>query len=524
MKLNMPLTITSADSESRTITGRVVTWNETGSTSAGLTTFKPESIATKNVKLLLEHDRTRPIGKVLSMTATEQGIDATFKIAETTAGNDALVEAATGLRDGFSVGVKVNAHDFVDGVLVVAKGSLDEVSLVSDPAIDSARVSSVAASETETDEEVESTDENSDSELDEETEETNPTTEGEQVSDTTVPESAAAETVEASKHVPMAYTAPRSPIVDKVSYLQYSLKASVLHDEDARQYVKAADNTTSTAPGMVPTPQSRTVINALANADRGMIDAISREALTATGMTFELPKVTAVPTVSDVAENSPITESSLSATYLSVPVNSFKGRAISTIELIDRSDPSYLTALLQNLEFAYAKATEDFVTLGIYNDGSSSAQAANTAAGFLGYTSKACADVYGSSLGFARSLVVSPTQWGNIMGYNDNGAPLYNAAQPSNQGGSVRGDSLRGVVSPGLNLFVSRSIGNVGSTTADGDLSMVVINPDSYTWYESPRFELRTNINSDGTIDILYYGYGALAPKVPLGARWNNLA
>jgi HK97 family phage prohead protease len=524
MKLNMPLTITSADSESRTITGRVVTWNETGSTSAGLTTFKPESIATKNVKLLLEHDRTRPIGKVLSMTATEQGIDATFKIAETTAGNDALIEAATGLRDGFSVGVKVNAHDFVDGVLVVAKGSLDEVSLVSEPAIDSARVSSVAASETEADEEVESTDENSDSETDEETEETNPTTEGEQVSDTTVPESAAAETVEASKHVPMAYTAPRSPIVDKVSYLQYSLKASVLHDEDARQYVKAADNTTSTAPGMVPTPQSRTVINALANADRGMIDAISREALTATGMTFELPKVTAVPTVSDVAENSPITESSLSATYLSVPVNSFKGRAISTIELIDRSDPSYLTALLQNLEFAYAKATEDFVTLGIYNDGSSSAQAANTAAGFLGYTSKACADVYGSSLGFARSLVVSPTQWGNIMGYNDNGAPLYNAAQPSNQGGSVRGDSLRGVVSPGLNLFVSRSIGNVGLTTADGDLSMVVINPDSYTWYESPRFELRTNINSDGTIDILYYGYGALAPKVPLGARWNNLA
>ncbi len=522
MKLNMPLTITSADSESRTITGRVVTWNETGSTSAGLTTFKPESIATKNVKLLLEHDRTRPIGKVLSMTATEQGIDATFKIAETTAGNDALVEAATGLRDGFSVGVKVNAHDFVDGVLVVAKGSLDEVSLVSDPAIDSARVSSVAASETETDEEVESTDENSDP-LDEETEETNPTTEGEQVSDTTVPESAAAETVEASKHVPMAYTAPRSPIVDKVSYLQYSLKASVLHDEDARQYVKAADNTTSTAPGMVPTPQSRTVINALANADRGMIDGISREALTATGMTFELPKVTAVPTVSDVAENSAITESSLSATYISVPVQSFKGRAISTIELIDRSDPSYLTALLQNLEFAYAKETDQFVTAQIQNDGSTTAQSANSATGFLGYTSAACADVYGSSLGFARSLVVSPTQWGNIMGYNDNGAPLYNAAQPSNAAGSVRGDSLRGLVSPGLNLFVSRSIGNAGSTSANADLSMVVINPDSYTWYESPRFELRTNVNSDGTIDILYYGYGALATKVAGGARWNNL-
>jgi HK97 family phage prohead protease len=525
MKLNMPLLITSADSESRTITGRVVTWNETGATSAGLTTFKPESIATKNVKLLLEHDRTRPIGKVLSMTATEQGIDATFKIAETTAGNDALIEAATGLRDGFSVGVKVNAHDFVDGVLVVAKGSLDEVSLVSEPAIDSARVSSVAASQDGMDdeekEEMKATDENSDP-LDEETEETNPTTEGEQVSDTTVPESAAAETVEASKHVPMAYTAPRSPIVDKVSYLQYSLKASVLHDEDARQYVKAADNTTSTAPGMVPTPQSRTVINALANADRGMIDALSREALSATGMTFELPKVTAVPTVANIAENAAITESNLSATYISVPVNSFKGRAISTIELIDRSDPSYLTALLQNLEFAYAKVTDEFATGTIVAAGQQTGVNANTATGFLGYTSQAAGAVYNSSLGFARNLVVSPGQWTNIMGYNDNGAPLYNAAQPSNAAGNVRGDSLRGVVSPGLNLFVSRSIGNAGATTSTGDFSMVVVNPDAWTWYESPRFELRTNVNSDGTIDILYYGYAAIAPKIPFGACWNQ--
>jgi len=521
MKLNMPLTITSADSESRTITGRVVTWNETGSTSAGLTTFKPESIATKNVKLLLEHDRTRPIGKVLSMTATEQGIDATFKIAETTAGNDALVEAATGLRDGFSVGVKVNAHDFVDGVLVVAKGSLDEVSLVSEPAIDSARVSSVAASETETDEEVESSDENSDS-VDEETEETNPTTEGDEVSDTTETV-ATAETVEASKHVPMAYTAPRSPIVDKVSYLQYSLKASVLHDEDARQYVKAADNTTSTAPGMVPTPQSRTVINALANADRGMIDALSREALSATGMSFELPKVTAVPVVTNIAEDAAITESSLSATYISVPVQSFKGRAISTIELIDRSDPSYLTALLQNLEFAYAKVTDEFAVGTIAGAGQQTGVNANSATGFLAYTSQAAGAVYTSSLGFARNLVVSPGQWTNIMGYNDNGAPLYNAAQPSNAAGDVRGDSLRGRVSPGLDLYVSRSIGNAGATTSTGDFSMVVVNPDAWTWYESPRFELRTNINSDGTVDILYYGYAAIAPKIPFGACWNQV-
>jgi hypothetical protein len=51
---------------------------------------------------------------------------------------------------------------------------------------------------------------------------------------------------------------------------------------------------------------------------------------------------------------------------------------------------------------------------------------------------------------------------------------------------------------------------------------MVVVNPDAWTWYESPRFELRTNVNSDGTIDILYYGYAAIAPKIPFGACWNQ--
>jgi hypothetical protein len=310
--------------------------------------------------------------------------------------------------------------------------------------------------------------------------------------------------------------------VSKVSYLEHYLKATILHDEDSRQYVKAADNTTGTAPGMVPTPQSTQVVNALANADRGMIDALSRETLVGEGMTFEIPRVTAVPTVANVSENAAVTESSLSATFLSVPVQSFKGRAISTVELIDRSRPEYLTALLQNLEFAYAKVTDEFAVGTIAGAGQQTGVNANSSTGFLAYTSQAAGAVYSSSLGFARNIVVSPGQWTNIMGYNDNGAPLYNAAQPSNAAGNVRGDSLRGVVSPGLNLFVSRSIGNAGPTTSTGDFSMVVVNPDAWTWYESPRFTLRTAIQSDGTIDILYYGYAAIAPKIPFGACWNQ--
>ena len=519
MKLTTPMQITAADSEARTISGRIVAFNETANASTGKVIFAKGSIEPKDVFLNLEHDRTRRIGKTLNMTLnSDKSIDATFKIANTTAGSDALEEAASGLRDGFSIELAVNDYEMLkDGTMKVKAGELTGVALVTEPAVKSAKVSEVAATEGE----------NSEAEKNSESDQTN-TKENAVTDNKTVEPAAPTESVDVAPAVqatsaPVAYTKPRSPIVDKLSYFEHYLKANVLNDEDSRIYVKAADNTTSTVPGMVPTPQSTQVINALANADRGFIDAISREALVAEGMTFEIPRVTAVPTVSDIAENNPITESSLSATYLSVAVNSFKGRAISTVELIDRSRPEYLAALLQNLEFAYAKATDEFVTAEIQNAGGAQPATANSATGFLAFTSGAAAEVYTSSLGFARSLVVSPGQWANIMGYNDNGAPLYNAAQPSNAAGNVRGDSLRGVVSPGLNLYVSRSIGVAGSTTSVGNLSMCVLNPDSFTWYESPRFQLRTAIMSDGTLDILYYGYGALAPKVPNGAQWNNI-
>jgi phage head maturation protease len=513
MKLTTPMEITAADSDSRTITGRIVAFNEQANASTGKVTFARGSIVPQDVFLNLEHDNTRRIGKSIAMSVNDKEMTATFKIANTTAGTDALTEAMEGLRDGFSIELAVDNYEMQkDGTMKVLNGQLKGVALVTEPAVRSARVSEVAASE--------------DSETETVTETTNPN-EGDKVDNTTENTAPAAEPVEAPAEAvqasrPAYYTAPRSPIVSKVSYLEHYLKATILHDEDSRQYVKAADNTTGTAPGMVPTPQSTQVVNALANADRGMIDALSRETLVGEGMTFEIPRVTAVPTVANVAENAAVTDSSLSATFLSVPVQSFKGRAISTVELIDRSRPEYLTALLANLEFAYAKVTDEFAVGTIAGAGQQTGVNANSSTGFLAYTSQAAGAVYSSSLGFARNIVVSPGQWTNIMGYNDNGAPLYNAAQPSNAAGNVRGDSLRGVVSPGLNLFVSRSIGNAGPTTSTGDFSMVVVNPDAWTWYESPRFTLRTAIQSDGTIDILYYGYAAIAPKIPFGACWNQ--
>ena len=516
MKVNMPMAVTAADTIKRTITGTIVTWNEQGNTSVGPTIFAADSIEMKPVKLLLEHDRTRPIGKMLSHNVTTNGIEATFKIANTMAGEDALIEATEGLRDGFSVGAQINEWTNNKGVMQITSATLDEVSLVTDPAIDSARVSEVAASENE---------EKKDSDL--ATADSDKPTEGDQVSDTTAPAPAVEEAVEAAKANmveatrPAFYTAPRLEF-SKAKYLENSVRAK-LGDDAARQYVMAADDTTSNNAGLIPTRQLTEVINPLSNADRSTIDAISRGVLPDAGMSFEIPKITAVPTVEDENEGDAIVETGMTNSFLTVNVNKYAGGQTFSVELLDRSNPVFFDELVRQMEYAYSLATDKFVATTIIANGQLAPTAkANSATGLLEFVAEAAAEVYSDSLGFAQNLIVTPEQWSKIMSYNDSGRPIYTASQPQNAGGAVSPQSLRGNVA-GLNLYVSRALGSNLSAAPVGDGSMIVINPDSYTWYESSRFRLQTNVALNGQIEVAYYGYGALAVKVANGSCHFNL-
>ena len=513
----MPMAVTAADTIKSTITGTIVTWNEQGNTSVGPTVFAADSIEIKPVKLLLEHDRTRPIGKMVSHNVTANGIEATFKIANTMAGEDALVEATEGLRDGFSVGAQINEWTNNKGVMQITSATLDEVSLVTDPAIDSARVSEVAASENE---------ENKDSDL--ATADSENPTEGDQVSDTTAPAPAVEEAVEAAKveaaaPKPAFYTAPRLEFT-KAKYLQNSVRAK-LGDDAARQYVMAADDTTSNNAGLIPTRQLTEVINPLSNADRSTIDAISTGVLPDAGMSFEIPKITAVPTVEDENEGDAIVETGMTNNFLTVNVNKYAGGQTFSVELLDRSNPVFFDELVRQMEYAYALATDKFVAGQLLSNGQIAATAAdNTAAGILTFVSEAAAEVYKDSLGFARNLIVTPEQWAKIMSYNDSGRPIYTASQPQNAAGVASPQSLRGNVA-GLGLYVSRALGSLTAAHPSlplGDGSMIVVNPDSYTWYESSRFRLQTNVALNGQIEVAYYGYGALAVKVADGACYFN--
>ncbi len=519
MKLTTPMTITAADSESRTITGRIVAFEEAANASTGKVVFAKGSIEPKDVLLNLEHDRTRRIGKPLSISLSDDqmSINATFKVASTTAGNDALIEASEGLRDGFSIELAVD--DYVnqkDGTMRVLAGELTGVALVSEPAVRSARVAEVAATEGE---------EDSESTPEEDATPT-PTTEGDEV-ENTVTNADTVETVETAQSVTASvksstFTKPRIELT-AAKYLENKIMAA-MGNEDARQYVLAADNTTDNA-GLVPTRQLAEVINGLSTTVRPSIDAISRGTLPDAGMTFEIPKITVAPAVGTVAEDAAFTETDQNSAFVSVDVKKFAGQQKFSVELLQRTSPVFFNELLSNMVAAMAKQQDTYANSVLVSGATADATSIATyptAAELLAFIGRGAASVYGATAGlanpFARNILVNTSQWSNLMGLNDSGRPIYNeVTQPMNQPGIATPTSLRGRVA-GLDLFVTA---NTAATT-DTDDSIMIINPDAYTWYESPSYQLRAESTADGSITVGVYSFGAVATKIGAGAFGVN--
>jgi HK97 family phage prohead protease len=515
MKVTTPFTITAADSEARTITGKIVEFGVPATASTGKVQFQRGSLTPANVKLNLEHDSARPIGKTLSMELSPDGnsIEATFKISKTTAGTDAIQEAMDGLRDGFSV--EANAIDFnhaKDGTMIVNSADLVGVALTHNPAFDSARVSNVAAT---------TAPEDSESSSDDAEAQPQPSTEGDVV-ENTVTEPTAAETVEASASVqaaapkPVNFIATRNPVVSPETYLMHKV-AAMRGSEESRAFIAAATASTDN-PGLIPTRQLREVVNGLADNVRASIDSISNGTLPGAGLVFQIPKITQLPAVAQIDELDPVTPTVMESEFINVDVKSFKGSQVMSVELADRSDPLFFTELISNLSSQYARATNTYNSAQIIAGATKTATGYGTditAAELLAWVSAGAVSVYSNTFKFADAIVVSPAMWGRIMSFNVDGRPIYNALQPQNAAGNAQPRSLRGSVN-GIDLWVDTAL------SGTGDDSMYVINRDAYTWYESPRLELRTNIISDGSIGILMYGYGATATKIAAGAYAFN--
>jgi HK97 family phage prohead protease len=496
----------------REISGKIVPMGtgEIGNTNLGAYTFEAGSIEIEDVtaiKLFSQHDMKKPIGRMTASETKEDGIYATFKLSRSSAGTDALVMAQEGLVSGLSIGAEIIASKpSRDGHTVVSAAKLKEVSLVTEPAFKSAQVLEIAAEEAEA----------------EAVEETLPTESETVVEDTTVeatPVEAAAVEASAPTIKAMAYTRPRIDTAPHV-FLEQSIRAS-LGSESARQYLAAASDTDTTdVAGLVPTRQLTEIINGKTTATRATIDAISTGSLPDAGMKFQIPRVKTAPTVAETAAGVAFSDTQVEIEYLDVDVKKFAGMQQFDVEVLDRTSPAFFAELQALMADQYSKATNayafdtiaavatvDATTVTLPWDGDE----------FSAFVSRAAASIYTSTFKFATGVIVSPTQWANIIALNDTAKrPIFAAASPQNAMGAVGAASLRGTLL-GLDMYVDYT------QSGDGDATIMVVNRDSFTWYESPRLQLRADKVGTGQVEVGYYGYGALAQKISAGAfRFNK--
>lgn len=506
MRLDFSTNITAADAKTRTIIGQIVPFGQTGSTSVGPVIFEAGSLhIPDNVKVLLEHDARRPVGKLVATSANPSGIMGEMKIATTTAGNDVLIEAADGLRDGISVGANIIEHTVKGSTIVVTAAELVEVSLVTNPAFDAARVTQVAASAEAEPETVEETEMS------------------EQPIDVPVEDVAEVEAsnVTASSYGTPIMTAPRSPIVDGASYLEHSIKAARGNDE-SRQFVMAADDSFSTNPAFNPTEYLGQVVGSPQRKfGRPTIDAAGgAQAHQFIGNTISIPKVGTVPTVASTSEGAAPSEQGMTSSYLTGTATKYAGLNRFSVELLDlQGSPAFYSALMDEMAAAYAKATNAAVIAAITAGGTAATAQTADADGIIAFVAKETPAAYAGSGEFPMSYVGGASQWGLLLGATDTaGRPIFNAYAPQNSGGQVGPGSARGSVL-GLDLYVDN--GMVATTIDD---SAFIICPDSIAIYEQAPRMIQVNQLGSLEIEVSIHGYLATIIKRAAGLRRFNIA
>ena len=528
----------------RTISGKIAPYGEVGNTSAGRVVFAENSITVpepSKVKLLMQHDNSKPVGRMQSVTSNKTGLYASFKVSASTRGSDAILLAQEQLMDGLSVGVEVEDSRQEKDYLLVTAATLKEVSLVESAAFPSAAVLKIAANENAVDNQpTETTGETVDKAPEEMAAEGTYLPDGATVTLKSVSykddeAAGATEPVEAARRIikPSALNSQRvrTPITSMGAYTEHKIKAA-LGNEESKLYVTAADDSWTTNPAFNPTQYlSEFVTNT--RFPRSAVDACSKGVLPPKGNTINVPALVdsngglngVAPVVTVEAEAGAVANTGMVTEYLTGTVNKYSGMNTLSVELLERTDnPQFFAELTNQLQVAYMNATDQAVITAINATGFTSTGVAATAAGLISYTAESTANVYKNSGYFAQNFVGSTGIYNLLLGATDStGRPIFNAYQPNaaalaNAAGMVSNNSVRGNVL-GLDLYVDRFM-----TAGVADNSAFILAPEAFTVYESPQAYMSVNVVSNLQVQVAIYGFMATIAKIPYGICRLNIS
>ena len=330
------------DTDQRTITGLAVPYDqEIAIANNTYERFAPGAIQSiEDVKLFWNHDE--PIGKVVEGRETEAGFEITAYISETPRGEEILTLLRDGVLNKFSVGFIPVENERNDNVVVRTLVDLKEVSVVPFPAYSGANISEVR-------EEIEVVDAPDETPIEQESE---PMSENIELDVRTALDEVAElrRVVEAGMN-----TATATPAPVKFRSQGEFVKAMIDGDEDAKVLARAA----STSADTVAYPPFYGYVDTLIRSNRPTVEAFSRAALPAAGLTVEYAKIDSntLAVGQQDPENEALSFGNLTFETVSAPIKTYGGYTSVSRQYIERSNINTVNTVFEALTQQYAKAT-----------------------------------------------------------------------------------------------------------------------------------------------------------------------
>lgn len=476
---------------SRSITGLAVPWNVSTTDSLGTRVlFEKGSLPEEGraPKLVESHDLSQVRGLVTERVSTDQGMMFTARIANTRAGDDAMELLKMGALDAVSVGVEPIDYKFdKDGTMRVQSAIWHELSLVAVPAYDQARITSVAASAPEDDEE----------------DNTYPEPEEDSMDNQETVLAAAPEVVATA---PIYATPKTFSLPSGSEWIAAALEGGDRwHKMNEQIRLAAPDVTTASNDGVLPTPLVGAIYtNYVGN--RPVVDVFGARAMPQAGKTFERPSISTHASIgTQSSELATLTAGEFQVAANTVTKVTLGGYCQLSEQIIDMSSPEIIGALLSDMGRIYAnasdnKAADDLVAGATTTSNFTSANIADPTE-WLSWLYSNSADILSASNGnLPTHLFVSPNIWEALGKLEDSsGRPLFPTVGPSNAFGSMSPGQGNGIAF-GLNVVVDR---NFASNT------LILGDSQGFECWEQQKGAISVDNPSNLSRTIAWRGYFA---------------
>ena len=397
------------------------------------------------------------VDRIGLLTATEQadGLYGSLKISDTQLGRDVYQLMADGVITDVSAGVMVEPEPHRDGDGVAhRRGDLDHGSIVARGAFGEAGAGSKVLAV------------HSESEANMAEKETTETVEATEPAPEMIKLQGEVDGLRKLIHefsLPGGKREPTPAFSGLYDFVVTARRALELGDPEAQKrlddYV-LADDTTTTAAGVIPDPLSTEIISII-DTTRPYINSVPRDPIGGSGMTISYPRVTQKPLVDvQATEKTEVASQATTIDTLDVPLLTYAGASDVALQLIERSDPSFVTQLFREYADVYAGKTEADATAAAVAAAGDTAVLADLGADGAATWAAVAAASGAVALGVRRpadTMLLSVDRWTQLLSLADtDGRPLvvFPPNGPNNAAGSGALSTFNGQYG-GLDIVVS---------------------------------------------------------------------